>query len=345
MALSTFDKPAGMDNEEPREPQAAGGALSSDFEPAPRREFHRPVLVQEALRELAPGPQGVYLDATLGEGGHSLALLNASSPGGRVVALDRDPRSVEQAKRRLEEHSGRFFPIRANYVRMGEICNSLGLPSVNGVLMDLGLSSRQLEEPGYGFSFQSDEPLDMRYNPEQALKAWDIVNTYTQDRLADVIYQFGEERRSRAIARAILRERPLHTTGQLAQVVARASGGPRRGRRTGIHPATRTFQSLRIAVNSELEHLRDGLNEAIDIMAPQGRLVVISYHSLEDRIVKTALEQAAAACVCPPQAGACVCGQVPKVKIVTRRVVKPSRQEIEENPRSRSARMRVAERL
>ncbi|PKB78575.1 MAG: 16S rRNA (cytosine(1402)-N(4))-methyltransferase [SAR202 cluster bacterium Io17-Chloro-G9] len=303
------------------------------------------MLVREVLQNLNLTPQGVYLDATLGEGGHALQLLDATSPDGRVLGLDRDPRSLDQAIRRLSPYGQRFTGVKANYTEMVDICRAHGIEQADGVLMDLGFSSRQIEEPGYGFSFQGDEPLDMRYDPEQDLTAEEIVNSYPQDELAGIIYRYGEERRSRAIARAIVRNRPVNTTQQLAQVVAANMGPVRRSGRPGIHPATRTFQALRIAVNGELDHLETGLDEAIKILATQARLVVISYHSLEDRIVKSALGREAAECICPPGLPQCVCGHQPRIKNVNRRVIKPSSQETEDNPRSRSARMRVAQRL
>ena len=328
-----------------------GSDQASNHEsPGSPRGFHRPVLVQEALQGLNLTPRGVYLDATLGEGGHALELLDATSPNGRVLGLDRDPRSVAQATQRLSSYGRRFTGVKANYTEMADICRICGIEKVDGVLMDLGFSSRQIEEPGYGFSFQGDEPLDMRYDPEQGLTAEEIVNSYPQDDLGGVIYRYGEERRSRVIARAIVQARPVNTTQQLASVVARTLGQGGRGqsRRTGrpsIHPATRTFQALRIAVNGELGHLETGLNEAIKLLAPQARLVVIAYHSLEDRIVKSTLAREAAECICPTETPLCVCSHERKTRNVNRRVIKPSSQETEDNPRSRSARMRVAERL
>jgi len=356
VTLATWERPAGLDgadlqdelgNEQGDDRLPAGPEPSADINESPRG-FHRPVLVREALQGLDLSPQGVYLDATLGEGGHALELLDATSPDGRVLGLDRDPRSVEQAARRLSGYGSRFTGVKANYTEMAQVCRTQGIEKVDGVLMDLGFSSRQIEEPGYGFSFQGDEPLDMRYDPEQDLTAEEIVNSYPQDELAGIIYRYGEERRSRAIARAIVRVRPINTTQQLAHAVAGAlrQDSRRQGRgRPGIHPATRTFQALRIAVNGELDHLAVGLDEAIELLAPQGRLVVIAYHSLEDRIVKSTLAREAADCICPPGAPACVCGHQPRTRNVNRRVIKPSSQETGDNPRSRSARMRVAERL
>ena len=304
-------------------------------------DFHRPVLLQEALDRLSPHDGGTYLDATVGEGGHALAVLETSAPGGRVLGIDRDSRSLVRTSERLSQFGARFIPVQASYSQMAEVSQANGIYRVDGVLMDLGFSSRQIEGEGYGFSFQRDEPLDMRYDPEQALTAQDIVNGYDQEELASVIFRFGEEPRSRSIAREIIRSRPVTTTGELSQAVARAMGPARRR----INPATRTFQALRIAVNAELEHLEAGLAQAIDLLGPGGNLVVISYHSLEDRIVKGRLAQEAAKCICPPELPECVCGHQPRMRNITRRVIKPSTEEVTQNPRSRSARMRVAQRL
>ena len=348
MALATLDRQNDLDRldcMELRQRYRSGGPASHQEMPNAHRGFHQPVLLQEVLQNLNLNSDGVYLDATVGEGGHAIEVLNSTSPQGRLVGLDRDPRSLDQAISRLSSYAPRFFGVRANYTEMGEVCRANRIEQVDGVLMDLGFSSRQIEEPGYGFSFRMNEPLDMRYDPEQSLTASEIANTYPQDELADIIYRFGEERRSRAIARAIVQARPLNTTQELAQVVAGSLRPVRRAGRPNINPATRTFQAFRIAVNGELDHLQTGLEEAIKILAPQGRLVVISYHSLEDRIVKTVLAREAAQCICPPRTPECVCGHQPRIRNVNRRVIKPSPQEMEGNPRSRSARMRVAQRL
>ena len=303
--------------------------------------FHLPVLLQETLDRLSPRDGGVYLDATAGEGGHTLAILDRSAPSGRVLAIDRDPRSLVRAEQRLSQHGTRFIPVQGNYGQMAEISRSHGISQVDGVLMDLGFSSRHIEGEGYGFSFQRDEPLDMRYDPTQALTAEHIVNGYDQEELASVIFRLGEEPRSRSIAREIVRSRPVSTTGELSRAVARAMGPARRR----INPATRTFQALRIEVNAELDHLETGLSQAIELLAPGGNLVVISYHSLEDRIVKNTLAREAARCICPPELPECVCGHQPRMRNITRRVIKPSVEEVKQNPRSRSAHMRVAQRL
>ena len=302
--------------------------------------IHRPVLLAETLASLAVAAGGTYVDGTLGEGGHTEGILEASGPDGTVLGIDRDPRSVAVARRRLARYGGRALLAHGNYADLGKIAAERGIAAVDGILLDLGFSSRQVDAPGYGFSFQRDEPLDMRYDP-QGETAADLVNSLSERDLADVIFRYGEERRSRAIARAIVRNRPVATTGQLAQVVAQAVGG----RRGGRHPATRTFQALRIAVNRELEQVAAGLAAAKDLLPPGGRLVVIGYHSLEDRLVKEWLDRETATCVCPPELPVCVCEQQPTFRAVRRRTVRPSEDERTANPRSRSARLRVAERI
>lgn len=300
---------------------------------------HLPVMLAETLELLAVKADGVYVDGTLGEGGHALGILQRSEPDGVTLGIDRDPRSVEASRARLEHYGRRAMLSCGNYADMQRIAGEHGFAAVDGVLLDLGFSSRQVDRAGYGFSFQRDEPLDMRYHPIGETAA-DLVNSLRETELADMIFQYGEERRSRAIARAIVNSRPITTTGQLAVVVAWTVGG----RRGGRHPATRTFQALRIAVNAELEHLREGLAAATELLAPGGRLVVISYHSLEDRIVKEWMDRETATCVCPPELPVCVCEHAPRLRLMRRRVLRPSDAEQSSNPRSRSARLRVAER-
>ena len=303
---------------------------------------HRPVLLAEAVQQLTPRWDGVYLDATVGEGGHAAAILESSSPSGRVLGIDLDPRSLTHTERRLQQYGPRFICVQGNYADMAAVAQSSGLTQVDGVLMDLGFSARQIQLPGYGFSFRGDEPLDMRFDPDSRLTAEHIVNTFPERDLAQLIFRYGEEPRARAIARNLVRGRPIGSTAKLAELVA-AVAGPRRGHR--LHPATRTFQALRVAVNNELANLESGLDAAIRLLAPEGRLVVISYHSLEDRLVKTFMAREKAACICPPEVPMCVCGHQPTLRLINRRVIKPSAQEVQSNPRSRSARMRVAQRL
>ena len=303
---------------------------------------HVPVLVAETVQQLNTRPDGIFLDATVGEGGHAAAILESSSPSGRVLGIDLDPRSLTHTARRFQQYGRRFSCIQGNYADMLAVSRTNGLTQVDGVLMDLGFSARQIQEPGYGFSFRGDEPLDMRFDPESQLTAEHIVNTFSERDLAQLIFRYGEEPRSRAIARNLVRVRPIGSTAELANLVA-AAAGPRRGRR--LHPATRTFQALRMVVNNELGNLESGLEATIHLLAPGGRLVVISYHSLEDRLVKTFMAREKAACICPPAVPVCVCGHQPTLRLINRRVIKPSAEEVQANPRSRSARMRVAQRL
>lgn len=303
---------------------------------------HQPVLTAEVVQQLTARGSGVYLDATLGEGGHAAAILDATAPSGRVLGVDLDPRSVSQAARRLQSYGNRFTSWQGNYTDMLDLARNSGFPQVDGVLMDLGFSARQVQEPGYGLSFRRDEPLDMRYDPESPLSAHQIVNSYSEEELAQLIFQYGEEPRARAIVRSIVRQRPITSTLQLADLTARVIGR-KRGR--GIHPATRTFQALRIAVNGELDNLQNGLTAAMQVLFPGGRLVVISYHSLEDRAVKGFLIRESTKCICPPEAPICVCGHEPALTLVQRRIIRPSAEEVQRNPRSRGAKMRVAQRL
>ncbi len=307
---------------------------------------HQPVLLREAVEQLAVRSGSVCVDATAGEGGHSLALLQASAPSGRVLGIDRDPRSLSRAERRLNRFGDRFIPAQGNYAGLGQLAQGANIDRVDGVLLDLGLSSWQLEAGGAGFSFQRDEPLDMRFDPNDTRPdAAELVNTLSEDALGKLLFQYGEEPRARTIARALVQARqanPIRTTGQLVALL-KTIPGLGRGRRT--HQATRTFQALRIAVNDELTNLEAGLKAAIDLLKPEGRLVVISYHSLEDRLVKQTLAYQAAGCVCPPQIPVCVCNHQATVRIINRRIIRPSPEEVAANPRSRSARMRVAEKL
>ena len=346
-------------------PDGAAGAGSDRADRvAAAAVYHRPVLTAEALTALAVRAGGVYLDGTLGEGGHCQAILEQCAPDGMALGIDRDPRSVAAAQRRLAGYGSRAVIAQGSYADVARIAGERGIASVDGALLDLGFSSRQVEADGYGFSFQRDEPLDMRYDPAGGgVTAQDIVNNAGAGELADLIFRFGEERRSRAIARAIVAGRPVTTTGQLAQIVAqigaRASGGRRgggegrsggrgrgsSGRGQGRHPATRTFQALRIAVNRELEHLAAGLAAVLELLAPGGRLAVISYHSLEDRLVKEWLRWESGVCVCPPALPVCGCGRRARLRLAQRRVIRPAAAEVAANPRSRSARLRAAERI
>lgn len=304
---------------------------------------HIPVLLREVLHGLAVAPGGCYLDATVGGGGHAAAILAASAPDGRLLGLDRDPEAVVRAAAHLAPFGARAHIVHASYVRLMEIARSLAWLPLDGVLLDLGFSSWQIDAPTRGFSFRLAGPLDMRFNPQgDEPSAADLVNTLDEAGLADLLYRYGEEAQSRRIARAITAARPLHTTTQLAEVVVQAVGRKARHR---VHPATRTFQALRIAVNRELEAVEAGLPQALEALRPGGRLAVITFHSLEDRLVKQFFKRETSACVCPSEIPICVCGHQPRARWIERKPVGPSEAEIAANPRSRSAKLRIVEKM
>jgi 16S rRNA (cytosine1402-N4)-methyltransferase len=305
---------------------------------------HVPVMVGEVIDGLAVRPGGAYVDGTVGLGGHALAILEAAQPGGRLLGIDRDARALEVAAERLAQYGDAVVLVHGNYEDVQTICAEHGFEAVDGLLLDLGVSSLQLEQPARGFSFQRDDPLDMRMDPDQDLTAADLVNQTEEEELADIIWRYGEERRSRRIARAIVADRPIETTGALAGVVEQAVGRGR-GRPNNIHPATLTFQALRIAVNQELLHLNAVLASAHGLLeVTGGRLVVISFHSLEDRRVKEYIrDHSADRPRDPDDRWAPDTNPPPSWRRVTRRVRKASDEEIARNPRSRSARLRVAE--
>jgi 16S rRNA (cytosine1402-N4)-methyltransferase len=305
--------------------------------PMSERLSHRPVLYDAVLEGLAVSSNGCYIDATVGAGGHGWGILAASVPRGRLLGLDVDPQALRLAQRRLAPFGDRVTLVRGSFAQLASIARVWGCPEADGVLMDLGLSSMQLDTPARGFSFQHAGPLDMRFDPSGPTSASELVNSLEEAELAKLLRRYGEEPRARRIARAIVRARPLHTTAQLAELIERLVG--ERGR---IHPATRTFQALRIAVNDELSALSDALPQALDLLTVGGRLAVISFHSLEDRIVKRFFLREARDCVCPPDVPVCVCGHRARLDIVTRRPIRPSEEEVAANPRSRSARLRIA---
>ncbi|MCL6636061.1 MAG: 16S rRNA (cytosine(1402)-N(4))-methyltransferase RsmH [Peptococcaceae bacterium] len=310
-------------------------------------EFHhQPVMLKEVIEGLNVKPGGVYVDCTLGGAGHSLAILSRSGPGGRLVALDQDPAALAAARDRLAHFRDWVELVRANFAKLDEVLDSLGLKEVDGVLFDLGVSSHQLDNPARGFSYQHDAPLDMRMDPEQETCARDLVNTLPVAELAGVIREYGEERWSFRIAEFIGEERkrrPIETTGQLVEIIKKAI--PAGARREGPHPAKRTFQALRIAVNRELAVLGDAILAAVRHLRPGGRLCVIAFHSLEDRIVKDLFRRLASPCTCPRDFPVCVCGGRREIRVITARPLVPGAQELEENPRARSARLRIAEKL
>jgi 16S rRNA (cytosine1402-N4)-methyltransferase len=304
---------------------------------------HVPVLLRETINGLALASGTDCIDGTLGGAGHAEALLNATAPLGKLLGLDQDPDAIARAQTRLAPFGKRAILAQANFGRMAEMAAIHGFGSVGGILLDLGISSYQLAEAERGFSFQTEGPLDMRMDPANPLNAAEIVNEWPQDELADVIFQYGEEPKSRRIARAIVASRPLHTTSELAAVVARVAGGPHGRQR--IHPATRTFQALRIAINDELGTLKATLPQMVELLAPGGRFAVITFHSLEDRIVKQFIQREIRDCVCPPDLPVCRCGHRATLRAVTRKPIIADETEIGQNTRSRSAKLRVAERL
>ncbi|MBI2830981.1 MAG: 16S rRNA (cytosine(1402)-N(4))-methyltransferase RsmH [Chloroflexi bacterium] len=302
---------------------------------------HIPVLREETIHALAVQAGGRYIDCTLGAGGHAIAILERSAPGGQLLGIDADPTAIELARQRLASFGKSSLLLNENFADLEATCIKHDFFPVHGILFDLGLASFQVDREERGFSFQKDGPLDMRVNPAQKTSAADIVNTYPESELANIIWTYGEETHSRRIARYIVQERPIRNTLQLTRIIEKAVGG----RREKIHPATRTFQALRIAVNRELENLESALKQAVSLLGFEGRLVVISYHSLEDRIVKQFMQRESRDCICAPQAPICVCGHVATLRMVSRRAIKPSPEEIDFNPRSRSARLRVAGRI
>ena len=302
---------------------------------------HVPVLLQEVLAALRPHAGGRYVDATVGLGGHAREVLAASVPDGELLGIDLDPYALQIARVRLESFGGRAHLVHGASSALQAEARELGWKQVDGILMDLGLSSLQLDLGERGFSFQVEAPLDMRFDPQAALTAAEIVNVWPEQELADLIREFGEEPHSWRVAREIVKARPVETTTRLAAVVA-AAVGRQPGR---IHPATRTFQAVRMAVNGELDLLASALPQALEMLAVGGRLAVISFHSLEDRLVKDTFRQAALDCVCPPAQPVCNCDKRATVRLVTRRPIVPADAEVAANKRSRSAKMRVVEKL
>ncbi|MEX2446371.1 MAG: 16S rRNA (cytosine(1402)-N(4))-methyltransferase RsmH [Dehalococcoidia bacterium] len=302
---------------------------------------HEPVMLREAVAALSPRPGGRYVDATVGLGGHAAAILEASGAGARLLGIDRDPHALEVAAERLAPHADAVVLARGAFADIAAICEEHGSVPVDGILFDLGVSSLQLDTAGRGFSFRVDEPLDMRMDPDGDVTAADIVNAFDEARLATLIWEYGEERHSRRIARSIVQRRPLRSTADLARAVEAATG-PARGDR--IHPATRTFQALRIAVNEEIEQIEHALVEAETLLSgPGARIVVISFHSLEDRAVKTFFRDRARDCICPPRQPVCTCDHRATLREISRRVQRPTDAEVARNPRARSARLRAAE--
>ena len=306
---------------------------------------HRPVLLDECIEALAIRPDGVYLDGTLGRAGHSREIVKRLTTG-RLICVDRDQAALDAAEARLADWMDKVTLVHSNFDRVADILDELGLRGADGMLFDLGVSSPQLDDASRGFSYMADAPLDMRMDRSEGLTAADVVNTWPQEELRRILQQYGEERYAPSIAAAIVRrrqERPIATTGELVEVIK--SGMPAKALKEKQHPAKRSFQAIRIAVNDELASVDRMLQGAVPRLNRGGRLAVITFHSLEDRIVKNALAQFARGCVCPPDFPVCVCGRTPDVKLTPKKPILPSEREIEENPRARSAKLRVAEKL
>lgn len=302
---------------------------------------HQPVLYQLSLDSLQPHSAGRYVDATLGAGGHAFGILERSAPSGQLLGLDVDDHAISIARERLSQFQNRMTLKRCSYVFIERCLQTEGWTGADGILFDLGVSSMQLDISERGFSFLRDGPLDMRFDTHQPGKAADLINHASEEDLAEIIWKYGEERQSRKIAHAICAERPIQGTLHFAQVIASALGG----KRSNQHPATRTFQAIRMAVNDELAAIEEGLKQAVAVLNPGGRLVVITFHSLEDRLVKQFFRQESRDCICPERQIVCVCGHRARIKIITKHPVKTGWEEAQENPRARSAKMRVAERL
>lgn len=307
---------------------------------------HKSVLLQECIDALNIRPDGIYLDGTLGGAGHSSQIARRLTEGGRLIGVDRDRTALAAAKERLAPYADRVTLVHSNFAEIDAILDSLGIPAVDGMLFDLGVSSPQLDDASRGFSYMADAPLDMRMDKDDALTAGEVVNTWPQGELRRILYDYGEERYAPQIAAAICRARekaPVETTLELVDIIRSAM--PAQALREKQHPAKRSFQAIRIAVNDELGAVSRMMQAAVGRLKPGGRLAVITFHSLEDRIVKSEMQQAARGCTCPPEFPVCVCGKKPLVKLVTRKPIVSGPAELEENPRARSAKLRVAEKL
>lgn len=307
---------------------------------------HRSVLLDECIESLAIKPDGVYVDGTAGGGGHSLEIVKRLTKGGRLIAIDRDDAAIRAASERLRDYLDRVTFVRNNFSSAADVCRELGVEGIDGILLDLGVSSYQLDTAERGFTHNIDAPLDMRMDRRNELDAYTVVNTYSLEELKRIIWEYGEERFAPKIASAIVRRReakPIETTGELVDIIKSAI--PAAAREGGHHPAKRTFQAIRIEVNGELDAIEPAIRKAVGIMKPGGRIVIITFHSLEDRIVKQTYADMASGCTCPRDLPICVCGKVPEVRVLTRKPILPSEAEVENNPRSRSAKLRVAEKI
>ncbi len=307
---------------------------------------HRSVLLDECMQGLAIKPDGVYLDGTAGGGGHSSEIARRLSNDGLLIAIDQDETAVAVVTERLSSFGLRARVVRNNFCELKEVCREQGIEEIDGLLLDLGVSSYQLDTPERGFSYQADAPLDMRMDKRKSLSAYEVVNTYSQEKLKKILFDYGEERYAPAIASAIVKQReqhPIETTAELSNLIKYAI--PPAAREGGHHPAKRSFQAIRIEVNAELDVIEPAIRDAVSLLRRGGRIAIITFHSLEDRIVKQTFADLASGCTCPRDFPVCVCGKKPLVKVVTKKPILPSKEELEENPRSRSAKLRVAEKL
>ena len=309
-------------------------------------EFHHvSVLLQECIDGLAIKPDGIYVDGTLGGAGHSSQIAERLTTG-TLIGIDRDPVALKAAGERLEPYADRVKLVHSNFCDMAQVLKDLDIPGVDGILLDLGVSSPQLDDGARGFSYMADAPLDMRMNSEDSLSAHEVVNTWPQEELKRILYTYGEERYAPQIASAICRrraEKPIETTLELVDIIRSAM--PPAALREKQHPAKRSFQAIRIAVNDELGAVEKIMKDAVELLNPGGRLAIITFHSLEDRIVKNGMADAAKGCTCPPNFPVCVCGKKPKVKLISKKPIISGEEELEINPRARSAKLRVCEKL
>lgn len=304
---------------------------------------HTPVLLDEVLEMLKPHPGEIMVDGTLGGAGHAIEIIKSVIPGGRLIGIDRDTNALEAAEKRLKDFEGNFVLLHDNFVHIKDILSRLDISGIDGMLLDLGVSSHQLDTADRGFTYKVDVPLDMRMDPTQSFSAWNVVNEYSVKELTRVIREYGEERWASRIAKFIVDSRPVDTTGELVDIIKAAI--PASARRTGGHPAKRTFQAIRIEVNDELGILKQAITDAVDVLNPGGRLCIITFHSLEDRLVKQTFRMLKNPCTCSPQAPICTCGKKPVVNLINKKPITSTQEELNLNPRSHSAKLRGCQKL